>query len=29
MKILKFAKGGSQIGGRFAQYSASYTPLDV
>ena len=29
MKILKLAKGGSQIGGRFAQYAASYTPLDV
>lgn len=31
MKILiqKFAKGGSQIGGEYAQYSASYTPLDV
>ena len=29
IKIQKFAKGGSQIGGRFADYSASYTPLDV
>lgn len=31
MKIMiqKFAKGGSQIGGQYASYAASYTPLDV
>lgn len=31
MKILvqKFAGGGSQIGGRFAQYAASFTPIET